>query len=330
MKRSVVQFFGIPLLILPLVSCSLELKDKNESPPVGGLTMSEVQGISLTQSQIVSRTTGLDEANHYQVEITWPETVGALRISRADKELALVRASEGIFTEANVIGGSTESYQIEHLNENGNLVASFSVSVLVPQDLLLEGEIELRENTKWEAERIFISRNLLVRTLDKNLLVVAKELISDGGSIVNFAEGAQAGLEQSGKSGGSIVIQAYRARGLLSLRLNAEAGGAGRNGVFTGRGAHPGCAGTSGGNGGQAGNLSVQVVENNGLQLSIVNDEGRPGGAGRRGAVANTTPVTEAVHPPCYAGAPDGVDGAPGKQGQVCMKMSAELNFVCQ
>lgn len=330
MKSFAFYFLGIPLLLLPLVSCSLEVKDKKEPPSVGGLTLSEVQVSPLTQAQIVSRAAGLNEANRYQVELTWPETTGALRITRADKEAALVRGSERFFSEANVIGGSTLSYQIEHLTEDGKLIASFSIAVVVPKDLLLEGEIELKKDTKWEAERIFISRDLLVRTFEKNLLVVAKELNSDAGNIENFAEGTQAEWEKNGRSGGNITIQAYRARGLLRIHLNAEVGGAGRNGVFTGLGAHPGCAGTTGGNGGHAGNLSVQVVENNGLQLSITNDGGRPGRAGQRGAVPMATPVSEAVHPPCYAGAPDGRDGAPGKKGQVCMKMSAELNFVCE
>lgn len=326
---------SVPVVImaLSLISCSVEMKDKNGSDSAGPPAVeSKSEGATgpslLSLAQVKIRTQGLSQPNRYKIEFSWAEMSGSVRVSVDQKTKAIIQEPENVFIDSDVAGGSRISYMFEQLTEDGQVLTSFEVPVRTPSDLVLEGALDLKEHTKLEAERIFISKKMILKTMDKNLAIFTKELISDGGTILNYTAGTKAGREKNGRSGGSISIVAEQARGVLTVHLSGEAGGDGRNGVVT-MGAHPGCAGTNAGNGGSAGSLSVQIQEGRGLQIFFESHEGPPGLRGRRGSVASGTPASEAVHPPCSRYTPEGVDGQAGSKGQVCLKMASDLDIVC-
>jgi len=311
---------GLVLSNFWVVGCSDELK--KEKPAVDP----RIQ--QLSTEQVAVAVNGLDQPNAYQVELTWPDAQGTVRVSEHSKILAVVSGSNKNFVDPQVAGGSERSYLVEQLSSDGRIKASIPVFVKIPTDLYWDGKIDLTDHQKIDAERVFLSSKALITTFDKNLTIVTKEFISDGGVIQNFNEDAEGFWEKNGRSGGTVTIMAKKARGGLQVHLRGEGGGHGKNGVITDPSRHPGCAGTTGGNGGSAGSLNVNIADGRDLNISYDNKEGKRGIAGVRGSVPYGTP--EAIYPPCDRDTPNGVDGQPGGKGQVCLKLSAEQEYVCQ
>ena len=184
-------------------------------------------------------------------------------------------------------------------------------------DLVINDEIELKENMTITAAKLIITRNARIRTLDKNLIIVVDELVGEGGVIENFKESQQALWGKDGRSGGMVAIIAKSAEGSLQVRLSGENGGNGKNGAITIPGRHPGCAGTDGGNGGNGGSIFSQTPE--GFQISVSNIAGKAGEKGLRGVSPQSDPPDRTVLPPCAPDTIDGIDGKPGSSGSVCI-----------
>jgi len=302
-------------------ACSNELK---KDSPVEDSRVSQ-----LSVEQIATEIVGLEKPNDYQVVFTWPDAQGTVRVSEQSKILGVVSGSDKKFVHSQIPGGTELSYLIEHLTVDGRVSSSIPVFIKVPNDIFWDGPVELTTHQKIEAARVFLSNKAVITTFDKNLTIVAHEIISDGGLIQNFAEGTQGFWDKNGRSGGTINIMSQKARGSLQVILRGENGGHGRNGAITFPGRHPGCAGANGGNGGNAGNLNVNIADGNSLNISFLNQEGKLGPAGVRGSV-EIGPANEVVNPPCDRDYPDGVNGQAGGKGQVCLKMSSEQEYVCQ
>jgi len=197
-------------------------------------------------------------------------------------------------------------------------------------DYVIDAPLLLTTHTKIEADRVVLTRNAVITTEDKNLVIITKELVVDGAVIQNFPEGAAAYWEKSGRAGGTVSVDALKARGTLEVRLNGERGGSGKNGCITAPGHHPGCAGTDGAMGGNAGSLRVEIANNDAFNLNWINQPGFFGPAGVRGSVPMGTPADAAVYPPCDRDTRDGVNGQSGTKGQVCVKLGSEERLRCQ
>jgi hypothetical protein len=171
-----------------------------------------------------------------------------------------------------------------------------------------------------------LTKNAVIITEDKNLLINAKELVSEGAVIRNFAEGQRAFWEVRGRNGGNISITTAHGQGSLQVILRGEDGGPGKHGLAIDY--HPGCSGTSGADGGNSGSLNATILDNSNFNLSYQNDVSDSGPAGVKGKVFYGTP--NAVYPPCAGDTPNGIDGKPGSKGQVCLKLSNDESFRCE
>jgi len=200
------------------------------------------------------------------------------------------------------------------------------VVALAKPDYVIDEPLVLKEHTTLEVDRLVLTKNALIITEDKNLMINAKELVSEGAVIRNFAEGQRAFWEAQGRNGGNITITVHHGSGNLQVLLKGEDGGPGKHGLAIDH--HPGCSGTSGANGGNSGSLVATIVDNNGFNLSYQNDISLAGPAGVKGKVFWGTP--NAVYPPCVDDAPNGIDGKPGSKGQVCFKLGGEETFRCE
>ncbi|QLY25670.1 hypothetical protein [Bdellovibrio sp. KM01] len=180
-----------------------------------------------------------------------------------------------------------------------------------------------------KAHRLTIRKNAIITTGEHPLIIQVDELIAEGGTIQNFSPNAQAGCEANGRSGGAVQIDAKYATGNLNVLLNGENGGQGKNGAITDPRVHPGCAGTSGGDGGNAGSLQLTVDSNSGFTLNWDNIAGMLGMRGLRGSVRDGT-AADTIFAPCGRDVPDGVDGKAGRKGLVCLKMSASEDRICE
>ncbi|UYL10362.1 hypothetical protein B9G69_007185 [Bdellovibrio sp. SKB1291214] len=225
-----------------------------------------------------------------------------------------------IFTTLSLLGAIFLSgcVEVKDKEEAEAPMKTYSIS----EDVIWNEPMTLQKAEVIKARRLIIKRKAVINTLDFPLIIDVEELIAEDGTIQNFPKDAQASWEGQGRSGGTINITAKAATGNLNIFLRGERGGNGKNGQITDPRRHPGCAGTNGGDGGNTGDLFLQIdSEFGGGFLPRVNSEGGLAGPrGIRGSVASGSPLEESVAAPCFRDAPDGVDGKPGREGTVCIK----------
>lgn len=271
---------------------------------------------------------GLEKPYFYQVELKWKKFKGTLRISESSKILAIVDAEKGSFLHHEISHDYRASYLLERITKDGRILSSESVYVDIPKDLVLSGALKLEKATTLEAHRLFLKPDSVITTFNKDLHISIHEIISEGALIQNYPDDSENVVREShGRDGGRVHIQAVKSSGSLRVLLNGESGGDGRNGAIT-TGRHPGCAGTSGGRGGSAGSLSVEVLQAFDMNITYENKGGKGGAAGRRGVAMSGSPL-EVVHPPCHRDIPNGIDGALGAKGRFCLKAPPTEKFIC-
>lgn len=196
-------------------------------------------------------------------------------------------------------------------------------------DYVIDGPLVLSSHTKIEVDRIVLTKNAVITTEDKTLTLIAKELVSDGGVIRNFAPEAAAYWANNGRTGGMITLMVQTARGTLDVDLNGEKGGHGKNG-YRGPSGHGGCPG-NGANGGNSGSLHLEVVDNDGFNINWTNEVGAAGEAGIKGAADDNTPRDQVGGGVCSRDFPEAAPGMPGiTKGQVCLKLGREETLRCQ
>lgn len=309
--------------MLGFVGCADELGSSKE-----GAGVPQIQSKALSPNFEVT-VEGADVPFEYSVLIEWQEFTGTVRISEGSKILAVLPSSEKSFLHQKVPHDSQQSYLLEQLSADGRVLASIPLFVAVPKDIVLTGEIKLQESMNIEANRIFLRSNLILYTLDRDLFLSSEVLVGENSLIQNYPKDLEAPRARNGRNGGKIAIQAKESRGSLRIVLNGEKGGAGKDGMVTVPGRHPGCMGTNGGQGGAAGILTVQISENSGMNITYENLQVPGGRAGKRGVATGKEPIDEIVPPPCHKDAAPAVAGVVGERGRVCLKLYPATKFLC-
>lgn len=309
--------------ILGFVGCADELGSSKE-----GAGVPQIQSKALSPNFEVT-VEGADVPFEYSVLIEWQEFTGTVRISEGSKILAVLPSSEKSFLHQKVPHDSQQSYLLEQLSADGRVLASIPLFVAVPKDVVLDGEIKLKESQNIEANRIFLKSRLVLYTLDRDLHLSANVIIGENGLIQNYPKDQASSRGAKGRSGGNIIIQAKESRGSLRIALIGERGGDGKDGVITVPGRHPGCVGTNGGQGGKAGSLSAEITENSGMNITYENIQAPGGGAGRRGVATGNEPPDQIVHAPCHRDSAPAVAGSVGEKGRVCLKLYPATKFLC-
>ncbi|NUN05779.1 MAG: hypothetical protein HUU57_08455 [Bdellovibrio sp.] len=331
LTRSILVLFACLLLI----SCADEVEDVAVDPAVTPQPASTpVESQSVGPAQFPAdyfKVAALEnpEANSYKVQLSWIPFDGSLYVFKNDTVVASAHGGNGVL-EMYERGGAKVELKIE-VRRQGEPVAQFlSVRVQVPEDYVLSGRKKLSENLKIKAARVFIAKGTVIMTENHNLVIEANSLISENAVIQNFPLTAKASREQNGRSGGAISIIAQKAEGDLFVRLNAEEGGEGKIGaVYKVMIDNRSCAGTNGGDGGNAGSLSVQFADGAAFNLNYESVPGKSGKAGARGQLMLTGPQDYVIFP-CDFAAASGSDGRPGVVGIVCVKKSAQLTGSCK
>ncbi|GEM_PF-6997067 len=312
------------LLCFILSSCSVELKDRKASVP-SPTTANGPKILSI--SELRQEIRGLDQPNQYEYHIRWPDFKGDLRISEGGRMLAVLSGDKGQFTVNNLKGGAELNFLFEQIVD-GKITANFLAPVVVPRDFEISGVSFLSQDEVIQAERVFLKASAVIFTREHNLQIKAKELYADGASFRNFAESDSVSeRERNGKAGGAITLNIGRAIGQLEVELSGEAAGRGRDGVRILGTGHRGCWGTSGGNGGDAGQFILDVRDDSHFRYHIKNRPGLGGLAGSRGSASIKAPRSESVFP-CHTTGP-GDNGIAGRPGRVCIKRGMDKDLSC-
>ncbi|QDK37924.1 hypothetical protein [Bdellovibrio sp. NC01] len=302
---------------LLLSSCANELDHKQEEPPSGVRILSE--------SQVHISFTPNDSANSYQAIITWPEAQGTIRILENSKVLATL---SGQFTSYSVPvqGGTEVSYLVEHLSTDNKIISSVQILGTVPKDLFWDKETTLEQDTIINAGRIYISKDAKILTKQFNLTIIADTIKAEGGLITNFADGeSQKAIATNGLKGGNISISAQKASGNLAIEMRGQNGGEGKSAVMGAFGSTQQCFSGPGGNGGNSGELKIDIADGTTLALLVnryVGMKGPNGGAPwSHGKDTITTGTCQTVKPQ---------PGTDGTFGRVCIKLRSTDTFECR
>ena len=112
---------GLLLSNFGLSGCTNELK--KEKPAIDP----RIQ--QLSTDQIAVEIVGSDQPNSYEVDLSWPDAQGTVRVSEQSKILGVVSGSDKKFVHAQVSGGSELSYLVEQLTDDGRVSSSIPVFV---------------------------------------------------------------------------------------------------------------------------------------------------------------------------------------------------------
>ena len=193
----------------------------------------------------------LPEPNRYRVVLSWgaDRQPRAWTLHRKDRgetvgatQLATLEGGESTYVDGAVSAGENYSYILGTVDgDNYRIVARTTIQI--PRDLEITGAQSHQRITGYH--RLFLAPGSTLLTQGRALHVEVDEIVSLGGIVSTFLPGATATLGQDGRGGGSIVIRAKRARGVLFIQSRGENGGRG----FPGGGGQLGPAGGKGSDG---------------------------------------------------------------------------------
>lgn len=167
----------------------------------------------------------------YMVYFSWPRIEdGKFVRVRLNKTLIVVNPNQTDFNHE-VFHDQTLTYTFEILDSASKIEKSFPKQIKIPRDYVVRnGQSSFNEDTRLTVNRIFISNEIPLTTNGFNIELVANELHSKDGVIETFAENTKAPINNDGKSGGMLKINAQLATGDLKIYMRGQHGGDGAKG----------------------------------------------------------------------------------------------------
>lgn len=235
----------------------------------------------------------------YQLVITWPEDVPAMKVSVRGMPYEIIKASKFSTT---IEQGSKFTVHLVALNKIGGESSAYTADLTSPKDTIISDDMVISSDTVITSNRVFFTKNGRIITNGFNVSISTTKLILDASineshsrmhvrdaHILTIAPGTKApGIEFL--KGSNIVIRAKKATGHLRVAM------VGFNGINGATGAN-GTTGAVGKNGrdGEIKNFAELCVNDNGRpcrgpsQVECVTKptNGETGGAGTAGIDGN-------------------------------------------
>lgn len=238
--------FLFAVCLLFLNGCADEL-----NPPA--VVVSEVKELAV--EDLTYSFEAMPEPNQYKLIFKWPVKTEPFYLRSLHSKGFQTSPLDTVYSEI-LEGGKHYTYQM--LKENGDVLTE--LKVLPPHDIVLSGNIDYAGDVLLRANRIFIRKDAMLTLLRSNIIIRAKEIIAEGGTIRNyptdFMECIRVGQAYNG---GDISIFSEKAAGKLTI-VNQGA-----------LGCHPGAKGGNGGavkvniDDGERLNLDIQLLRATGL-----------------------------------------------------------------
>ncbi len=172
--------------------------------------------------------------NQYSVTLTWRGTYQAgnwiIRRTEGKSNTVLLEAlpeASSYFTDKTTLPGTQYRYELGMNGRDGFYPIS-EISVLTPKDLVVTGRMILSDAGPYS--RAFFTENSILVTNGTPLKLELKEIVSLGGVIETFPDGAKSAPGVAGKTPETIQIYAERGTGQLRINTRGERGGDGTDG----------------------------------------------------------------------------------------------------
>jgi len=276
----------------------------------------------------------LEEPNRYKVVFPIENDVQVVHRFIKDDEANLVsiplKLKDRLLTDDQVQPGQTYVYEAGFQKE-GHFELVHSFQIKVPQDLVVSEEMILQKDETWVGyNRIFLTATGVITTQGFNLVVAAKEMISQNGLLRTFPLGAKALAGQQGLHGGNVKLDLESAKGNLKVHLRGQHGGDGQKGEdflivglpvpdvagAVGKPGVKGKPGMPGGNGGNSGRLQVTIKNSHQLNLLPLWEPGQGGSGGEGGTGQQPYPPADIIRGPS---GDRGVNGQQGQRDAICL-----------
>jgi hypothetical protein len=220
------------LAAVSLISCSRDLKNKDDSPPPKPQVMEkEPEIITYEVNEPVYTIVGDEEPNKYQIQVKWPKSSHPVLVMVDRVTLAKVLPSESNSLSFNI--QSKKTYLVELFIEAPDGVKTLDArKITTPIDIVFSSTEVLTKSVEIKANRVFFKKTAFIETGKFNFSVKADEIFFEEGSkIINFKNPPSPQLYKDGLSGGNVSIYARIAHGQVQIDLNGSDGGKGLTGL---------------------------------------------------------------------------------------------------
>ena len=333
------KFITLIIINLHLASCSEKLFEEKPVQATDKVVVEEVRLKSLSRDNVKIEYTPTNRPNIYNVGLSWPKFEGEIRIKDSEKKYIPTENEDmNTFVLPGLEGGVERLYYLETFKPESNLYSEIELKIMPPKDLVLSGEIILKENTTFIAETIFIADDTKIHNNVYNLEIIFSKLILGKNVVISpYPINQKAALDTIGRDGGNIKIQGEQAFGNLYVYMNSEAGGDGSTGGISCRSGWvvSMCEGYLGKNSGKIGTAVIEIDNSNDLILTsqILKMAGGSAGAkfpgvGKDAARFCGDNPHHVIDPKICNVAP--ISGFAATGGKICFKSSSESQYECK
>lgn len=249
------------------------------------------------KSEATINITGL-EPYHYQAEIKWPAAFSNVSVYIDDSIIFKAATTE---TQSCFLGlKDNKDYTIRIVSEKATeekskvdgktLIAEWKIKT--PRDVILNNDVltsefATKDRLEIQANRIFIPPSQGEKASfvsdGREVLLITNELIAEGSSIATFSKNQKANFDKSGRTGGTIIIKAKKAKGEINFELRGESGGDGKEGLPFIERAAKGAPGFDGISMSGTDSFSICTRETEDGKPGLPGEKGRPGSNGKQG-----------------------------------------------
>ncbi|MCE3011165.1 MAG: hypothetical protein LW875_11200 [Proteobacteria bacterium] len=216
------RILGFVILSLMISGC-LTVRDKNgDSAVEAGAVNVLGQDTEIFSSGPISWD---ERPNSYRVQFSKSNPQSFVyRTNLRTQEKVLLETRSEVVDDDTVISG--ESYFYQEADQMGRSLRSLEVRI--PQDLVINSDLQINSNTQVSFHRIFLGSQARVQFNQFEVAWSADRIyIEPGAQVFAFPEGATAPQGVSGKDGGVFKMKARKISGALQLFMNGENGGRG-------------------------------------------------------------------------------------------------------
>ncbi len=216
------------------INSNNETDDHNLEASAEQQVATEQESVKI-ETQIISDSS----PNSYKLNLFWNTTEAQIleRQPEGEEALAQTAINQQEYLDAEVKPGHSYTYRLKKLVDNEWQTLAES-KIKIPLDYVFDKPVEVPTGTGalkiGPYARLYFSSEAVLYNYDRDIIIIADELISDGAIIRNFVEGQKAAVGNGGRSGGQIKIFAKSARGQLKVFLSGENGGDGYPGADIG------------------------------------------------------------------------------------------------
>jgi len=173
------------------------------------------------------------EPGTYNLKLQWKnldQSEGKIRFYLDSKLISSEDVKKEEFIISQIGSNEEQKIQLEWISQKDGLIDVREQNIKGPLELVIKDSLYLQNDLVFNGERVYFYKNSKLITNGFNVKIQTQKLQVDQAEILTFEDGSKANLNQIGKSGGEISIEANETQGSLQVNMRGQHGGDGING----------------------------------------------------------------------------------------------------